>query len=228
MITENRKKATDVRPETVQKPPEPVADRTDGQAQQNEKTPFPPFRRELDEYLFRQGTAHRAWEYLGAQEEGDQIVFRVWAPHAVQVALVGSFCGWENGIPMQRAGESGLYVLALPQERVPDGALYKYRILGRDGNFHMKADPYGQSMEAPPGTATVFARRKAYPWNDRGWLAQRRRHAASGRKYPINIYEIHLGSWMRRPDGSHLGYRELADQLAPYLKQMGYTHVCLR
>ncbi len=225
MITENRKKATDVRPETVQKPPEPVADRTDGQAQQNEKTPFPPFRRELDEYLFRQGTAHRAWEYLGAQEEGDQIVFRVWAPHAVQVALVGSFCDWENGIPMQRAGESGLYVLALPQERVPDGALYKYRILGRDGNFHMKADPYGQSMEAPPGTATVFARRKAYPWNDRGWLAQRRRHAASGRKYPINIYEIHLGSWMRRPDGSHLGYRELADQLAPYLKQMGYTHV---
>lgn len=140
MITENRKKATDVRPETVQKPPEPVADRTDGQAQQNEKTPFPPFRRELDEYLFRQGTAHRAWEYLGAQEEGDQIVFRVWAPHAVQVALVGSFCDWENGIPMQRAGESGLYVLALPQERVPDGALYKYRILGRDGNFHMKAD----------------------------------------------------------------------------------------
>ena len=225
MITKNRKKATDVRPETVQKPPEPVADRTDGQAQQNEKTPFPPFRRELDEYLFRQGTAHRAWEYLGAQEEGDQIVFRVWAPHAVQVALVGSFCDWENGIPMQRAGESGLYVLALPQERVPDGALYKYRILGRDGNFHMKADPYGQSMEAPPGTATVFARRKAYPWNDRGWLAQRRRHAASGRRYPINIYEIHLGSWMRRPDGSHLGYRELADQLAPYLKQMGYTHV---
>ena len=104
MITENRKKATDVRPETGQKPPEPVADRTDGQAQQNEKTPFPPFRRELDEYLFRQGTAHRAWEYLGAQEEGDQIVFRVWAPHAVQVALVGSFCDWENGIPMQRAG----------------------------------------------------------------------------------------------------------------------------
>ncbi len=106
MITENRKKATDVRPETVQKPPEPVADRTDGQAQQNEKTPFPPFRRELDEYLFRQGTAHRAWEYLGAQEEGDQIVFRVWAPHAVQVALVGSFCDWENGIPMQRAGRA--------------------------------------------------------------------------------------------------------------------------
>ena len=225
MITENRKKATDVRPETVQKPPEPVADRTDGQARQNEKTPFPPFRRELDEYLFRQGTAHRAWEYLGAHEEEGQVVFRVWAPHAVQVALVGSFCDWENGIPMQRAGESGLYVLALPQERVPDGALYKYRILGRDGNFHMKADPYGRSMEAPPGTATVFARRKAYPWNDRGWLAQRRRHAASGRRYPINIYEIHLGSWMRRPDGSHLGYRELADQLAPYLKQMGYTHV---
>lgn len=183
------------------------------------------YRRDMDEYLFHEGTARRAWEYLGAHEEKGQVVFRVYAPHAQAVAVVGSFCDWEIGRPMKRVNQNGLFLMALPTEQVPDGAIYKYRILGRDGNIYMKADPYGQRMEAPPGTATVFARKTTFPWNDKGWLAQRKRHASSGRKYPLNIYELHLGSWMRREDGSTLSYRETAEELAPYIKQMGYTHV---
>ncbi len=187
--------------------------------------PFPPYRRELDEYLFHEGTAHRAWSYLGAHEENGEVVFRVFAPHAVAVSLVGSFCDWEQGIPMTREGDGGLHFLTLPADRVPDGSLYKYRILGRDGQVYMKADPYGQQMEPPPGTATVFVRPQPYGWNDRGWLSLRDRRAKSGRKYPMNIYEMHLGSWMHREDGTLLSYREIAEELAPYIKQMGYTHV---
>ena len=186
-----------------------------------------PDRRALDEYLFHQGTARHAYTYLGAHTERDRVVFRVWAPHARETAVVGSFCGWDAGLPMQKITDAGLYLLSVPSADVPDGSLYKYRITGRDGQVYYKADPYGQSMECPPTTATVFRAPSAQPfeWHDKGWLAQRRKRAESGRQYPFNIYEIHAGSWKRREDGSPLSYRELGDQLAPYLKQMGYTHV---
>ena len=182
--------------------------------------------RALDEYLFHQGTARHAYDFLGAHEEGERVVFRVWAPHALNVSVVGSFCNdWQAGIPMKRINEQGLWELSVASASVPDGSLYKYRIVAPNGEIHLKADPYGCYMEVPPATATVFIREKSFSWHDKGWLKQRAERSASGRKYPFNIYEMHLGSWKHNENGRPLNYRQLADELAPYLKQMGYTHV---
>ena len=193
---------------------------------------MPPHRRAMDEYLFHQGTARHAWEYLGAHAEPDplnpeaeRIVFRVWAPRARSVSVVGSFTDWQTGVAMTRVTDNGLFLLSLPGEQVPDGGVYKYLIQAPNGNTCLHADPYGRATECPPKTATVFYREKAFPWNDSGWLAQRRARAADGRRYPLNIYEIHMGTWKFREDGTPMSYRETADELAPYLKQMGYTHV---
>ncbi len=200
-------------------------------------TPFPrlsaPHRREFDEFIFHAGDARHAWNYLGAHAESDpavdggeeRVVFRVWAPHARSVSVVGSFTDWEIGIPMAKVTANGLYLLSLPGRRVPDGSTYKYRIEAADAQIYLRADPYGRAMECPPGTATRFIRETPFPWHDAGWLRQREIRAEDGRKYPFNIYELHIGSWKHHPDGTPLSYRELADELAPYIKQMGYTHV---
>ena len=191
-------------------------------------------RRELDEFLFHEGTARRMWTYLGAHVEDEiladgatesRAVFRVWAPHARRVSLVGSFCDWDNGIPMTLVNRNGLYILSLPLEQVPDGSVYKYRIETPDGRVYLRADPYGRAMECPPETATRFLYPRTFEWHDEGWLTQRRERAESGRRYPFSVYEVHAGSWRRHADGTPLSYRELADELAPYAKQMGFTHV---
>ena len=187
-------------------------------------------RRELDEFLFHEGTARHAYTYLGAHAERDAegrewVIFRVWAPRARDVSLVGSFTGWGDGEPMERITEGGIFMLALPGERVPDGGLYKYRVIAADGRVLLHADPYGRAMECPPGTATRFLRACPFEWHDRGWMKLRRSVVTSGHKFPFNIYEIHAGSWKHRHDGSPMSYRELADELAPYIKQMGFTHV---
>ncbi len=207
--------------------------RTDEDIALPTETQAGPHRRASDEYLFHAGNARRAWTYLGAHAESDpaidggreRVVFRVWAPHARSVAVVASFTDWINGIPMARVTENGLFLLSLPGDKVPDGSAYKYRIEAADGQVYLRADPYGRAMECPPLTATRFFREKSYKWHDRGWLDQRDKRAATGQKYPFNIYEVHAGSWKYREDGTPLSWRELADELAPYLKQMGFTHV---
>ena len=195
-----------------------------------EAVPLRPLRRELDEFLFHQGTARHAYTYLGAHAEpgedgNEHIIFRVWAPHAQAVSVVGSFSDWESGLPMTRVTENGIFMLSVPGHRVPDGSVYKYRIVARDGRVLLRADPYGRAMEKPPLTATRFMREKPFIWHDSGFLRQRAKLAATGRKYPCNIYEIHAGSWKYRADGTPMSYHELADELAPYIKQMGFTHV---
>ncbi len=192
-----------------------------------------PHRRELDEYLFHAGKARYAWQYLGAHAVSDpaiqggteQVVFRVWAPHARSVSVVGSFTDWETGVPMERVTDNGLFLLSLPGADVPDGGVYKYRIEAADGRIYLRADPYGQAMECPPETATRFLRNPPFTWHDAGWLSERHAHATDGRHHPFNIYEVHAGSWKHHEDGTPLSYRELANELAPYMKQMGYTHV---
>ena len=111
-----------------------------------------PFRRELDEFLFHEGTARHAYTYLGAHAEvdetgGEQVVFRVWAPHAKAVSVVGSFTDWKQGIPMTRATKNGIFMLTLPGDKVPDGSVYKYRVTAADGRVLLHADPYGRAME---------------------------------------------------------------------------------
>ncbi len=178
-------------------------------------------------YLFHQGTNYHAYTYLGAHREGDRFCFRVWAPNADAVAVCGDFNQWNTeALPMRRITEKGIWEASLPYNEVQNGQNYKYFL--KNGTWaEFKADPYGFRMQKPPETASVILESDGYDWNDDGWMAYRhqkfdRAHVAS---MPVNIYEIHVGSWKRREDGSHLSYVELADELIPYLKQMGYTHV---
>ena len=177
----------------------------------------------IAEYLFHQGTNYRSYEYFGAHRcpEGDA-VFRVLAPNADAVYLVGDHCRWQKGEPMTRLNEGGIFEC---RADVKVGDRYKYVICRREREIY-KADPFAFYSERPPDTASVFFDISGYEWHDGGWLEYRKkRFSGDFYRNPINIYEIHLGSWMRGRDGEPLTYRELAEELAPYVKQMGYTHV---
>ncbi len=181
----------------------------------------------LAPYLFHQGTNYHAYEYLGVHRDGDRVFFRVWAPNAEAVSLCGDFNGWQIGVnPLSRITQGGIWEISLPTDRISDGQTYKYHIRNGGREF-FKADPYGRRMQLPPETASVICDVSPYAWKDDGWLRYRRgrfdrAHVCS---QPINIYEVHPGSWQRHDDGSYLSYRELADELSVYVKQMGYTHV---
>ena len=178
-------------------------------------------------YLFHQGTNFHAYEYLGVHFEGAFVTFRVWAPNAEFVSVCGDFNGWNREAdPMKRITEGGVWELKLPKERVGVGQCYKYCIRNR-GREVLKADPYGFSMQRPPETASLICDINGYTWRDEGWLTYRKTHfnRANYLSQPLNIYEVHLGSWKKHADGSYYSYAELAGDLAPYLKQMGYTHI---
>ncbi len=183
-----------------------------------------PNQSELADFLFHQGTNFHAGEYLGAHPLKEGYVFRVWAPNAKAVFVVGDFCDWHKGIPMCRITKAGIWEAQVPT--ACEDMLYKFRIVTQDGRVLYKADPYAGAFELPPATASRLFRSR-YQWRDQSWLAFRKRAMANNkfRHQPINIYELHLGSWMRHEDGSYLSYAEIARELAPYLKQMGYTHV---
>lgn len=180
---------------------------------------------DLPLYLFHQGTNYQCYDYLGAHlTPSGEAVFRVWAPHAGAVFLVGDFNGWGDGDPMTRVSEGGVFEITLPAGRAAPGALYKYKLQTPNG-VRYKADPYAFSCQKPPETASVFFDLSGYAWRDASWMAYREKAMADPYAAPINIYEVHLGSFKRHGDGSVLSYRELADDLIPYVKQMGYTHV---
>ena len=180
-----------------------------------------------DLYLFGAGRLHQAYLSLGAQPmtlEGVQGVrFAVWAPNAERVSLVGDFNRWDGRVhPLQSRGASGVWELFFPG--LGAGTLYKYEIRNRaSGAVVVKTDPYAQSFELRPATASRINHSARYAWSDGDWLERRARtdwlHA------PVNIYEVHAGSWRRHPDGRTYSYRELADALIPYAADMGYTHV---
>ena len=169
------------------------------------------------------GEEIRAFEWLGAHKEKENIIFRVWAPNADEVYLVGSFNEWKKTCPMTRIG--GLWSVSLALNEVSDGDIYKYLIVSGEREMY-RSDPYSFKMDAPPHCASAVTDIEGYKWRDGGWMAQRRETAECGiYSQPLNIYEIHLGSWMRKHDGSFLSYGEIAEELASYVKQMGYTHV---
>ncbi len=179
---------------------------------------------EISAYLFHQGTNYRSYEFMGAHREQDEIVFRVWAPNAEQVFLIGDFNGWSDANPMMKVTDGGVWETTLSSALVQDGQGYKYKIYGC-GRVSYKADPYGTHTRTPSETATVIGSLDSYHWRDQGWLAFRKKKSRTFYREPMNIYEIHLGSWKRHGDGSYYSYSEIASELAPYLKQMGYTHV---
>lgn len=181
-------------------------------------------KQEMAPYLFHQGTNYRAYEYLGAHREGDGYVFRVWAPGATEIFVIGSFNGWENSLPMTRVTEGGIWQAETSAAR--EGDMYKYRIVSPHGTAD-KADPYARACEVPPGTASVLCDISGFEWHDEAWLRRRSRTMRRQEFYrqPLNIYELHVGSWRHSAEGLQLSYTELADELIPYVKQMGYTHV---
>ena len=178
-------------------------------------------------YFFHQGTNVRAYDYLGARRVGNRFVFRVWAPNADFVSVCGDFTDWKvDLLPMWRVTENGVWEVSVESIRVRTGDKYKFFI--RNGSRELyKADPYGLSMETPPGTASVICDPDSYVWRDEGWLAYRREHFTreTAHRQPINIYELHAGSWRRHEGGSFFSYTELASELVTYVKQMGYTHI---
>ena len=181
----------------------------------------------LAAYLFHQGTNYHTEDYLGVHACGSEIFFRVWAPNADAVWVCGDFNGWDPySIPMTRITERGIWEVSLPSDRVSDGQNYKYRIQNGYKTV-LKADPYGTRMQIPPETASVICLNETHEWKDAGWMKYRkgkfdRAHVCD---QPLNIYEVHLGSWKRHEDGSYYTYHELADELSVYVKQMGYTHI---
>lgn len=175
-------------------------------------------------YLFHEGSNACAYDYFGAHKTADGVCFRVWAPRAAAVSVVGDFNGWDAAVsPMQPVPDSGgVWEVTLPNIQQYDA--YKYNIVSQAGESLMKSDPYGVHMETRPGTATKYYEVKdCYEWTDEAWIAARGKKNIY--KSPVNIYEMHAGSWKQHADGNFYSYRALADELVPYVKDMGYTHI---
>jgi 1,4-alpha-glucan branching enzyme len=184
---------------------------------------------DYDLHLFAEGTHHRAYERFGAHRvrvgSTTGIHFAVWAPNADRVSVVGDFNGWDGRVhPMRRLVPAGVWELFIPD--LPDGEKYKFEIRTRTGVLLKKSDPFGFAFEAPPQTASVVRDVGSYSWGDADWMAARSGQG-SWLHRPMAIYEVHLGSWARVPeDGNRfLSYRELAAQLVPYVKDLGFTHI---
>ncbi len=172
-------------------------------------------------YLFHEGTNAKAYEYLGSHSEGGSAVFRVWAPNAQWVGVAGDFNGWQAGnAPMQKISD-GVWECRVEGAKRYDA--YKYLITAPDGHSFYKADPYAFHCETRPGTASKFYDLPEFQWSDKAWLKSRKEKDIYSS--PVNIYEVHAGSWQTYADGNNLPYRELADRLVPYVKDMGYTHI---
>ncbi|HET7674654.1 MAG TPA: 1,4-alpha-glucan branching protein GlgB [Gammaproteobacteria bacterium] len=184
---------------------------------------------ELDVHLLAEGNHLRNYERLGAHictmDGVHGTAFAVWAPNARRVSVVGDFCNWDGRrLPMRRRYECGVWELFVPH--VGAGAIYKYEIKGRDGAvLPLKADPYAFYAERRPHTASIVHALGGLEWHDSGWMNARA--SRNARDAPISIYEAHLGSWRRMPEegNRYLGYRELADTLVPYVKDLGFTHI---
>ncbi|MBW3566222.1 MAG: 1,4-alpha-glucan branching protein GlgB [Acidobacteria bacterium] len=181
---------------------------------------------ETDTYLFREGTHGRLYEKLGAiptrRDGADGTLFRVWAPAARSVSVIGDFNEWSpKADPMRSLGEPGVWECFV--EGASRGDRYKFRVKDADrGRAGDKADPFATAAELPPRTASVI-HTSEYSWNDDEWMEKRGPRLE--RDAPISIYEMHPGSWRRNADGSPLGWSDLAEELVPYLTELGFTHL---
>jgi 1,4-alpha-glucan branching enzyme len=188
---------------------------------------FAPTLQGTDLELFASGHHVEAWRMLGAHSSSYDGVagvrFAVWAPNAERVSVVGPFCDWDGRrLPMRVMGSSGVWELFVPGLSI--GELYKFELRNRDtGGVEVKSDPYAFAMEQRPATASVVADSFSYHWRDGEWMQARPSH--DWLHAPLSIYEVHTSSWNRHPDGSFFTYRELAAELLPYVKRLGFTHI---
>jgi 1,4-alpha-glucan branching enzyme len=184
---------------------------------------------DFDKYLMAEGTHERAYEKMGShliELDGVKGVhFAVWAPNARNIYLMGEFNDWHGENHPMHSSDSGVWTLFVPG--LEEYAVYKYRIVAKSGESFDKADPYGFAMEQRPKTASVVVDLDRYQWGDEDWVNHRNEYQSFDK--PIAIYEVHLGSWRKKPDSEwgtrYLTYRELADELIPYVLEMGYTHL---
>ena len=175
---------------------------------------------------FCHGKHYHAYQFLGAhpkkKDKGKGFFFRVWAPAAKAVSVVGDFNEWNpSANPLEKLPVGGIWEGFIPGLKQFD--LYKYAITGSNGNVVLKADPYGFHHETAPGTASKLYDIAGYRWHDTVWMKHRKEQNSFAE--PMNIYEMHLGSWRRYPDGNCFSYEKTAEELIPYLKQMGYSCV---
>lgn len=177
-------------------------------------------------YAFREGTEYRAFRYLGCHAERGGYVFRVWAPGVHKAFVTGEFNDWSDNDPMTKLNGSGIWEGFVSGDRIKKGSLYKYKFLFKEKEIY-KADPFCAYAGVYPETASRVYPMGEYEWRDKAWLAWRKKKYSNNgaRKNPVNIYEIHVPSCKKAPDGGIMSYKRLADDLAPYLLQMGYTHV---
>jgi 1,4-alpha-glucan branching enzyme len=203
---------------------------------------------DFDLHLFAEGNHHRIYEKLGAHltilDGVEGIYFAVWAPNARNVSVLGNFNHWDGRKHQMRRGRTGIWELFIPELEV--GVHYKYEIKNADGHIYEKSDPFGFQQEVRPKTASIVTDLDAYHWNDAAWMEKRRQ--TDSLSHPISVYELHLGSWMHaasaelphlangetgtpvivselKPGARFLTYRELAERLIPYVKNLGFTHI---
>ena len=197
---------------------------------------------DLDYYLFGQGNHHKIYDKLGAHPvDFDGIAgvyFAVWAPNAHEVAVVGDFNQWNAQTHVMSPVQGGIWELFIPGLTV--GETYKYALKNQHNHCFYKTDPYGYQQELRPATASIVTDLSTYTWHDQDWLEKRTQNKPEN--LPISVYEVHLGSWLHnsldspatqgatipvpeKPGARYLNYRELADKLIPYVKEMGYTHI---
>lgn len=187
------------------------------------------FMTEVDTYLFGKGTHYEIYNKMGAhvaEKKGvSGVYFSVWAPAAKEIFVVGDFNSWNAyGYDMKPISDGGVYELFVPGAKA--GQLYKFLIRTKEGEMLYKADPYANAAQLRPETASVVTDLSHFEWTDSKWIEKKK--VEHHLKSPLSIYEVHLGSWKRKDDGSEEGfynYREIAPELAKYVKDMGYTHV---
>jgi 1,4-alpha-glucan branching enzyme len=188
---------------------------------------FGPVLGPMDDYYIGEGTHLRLFDKLGAHaiefEGVSGVHFAVWAPNARRVSVVGAFNEWDGRRhPMRNRSETGIWEVFIPA--VGPGTVYKFEIVGPDGKLlPLKADPFARQSELRPKTASVVADPTPFEWSDAKYIENRSKK--DWRRTPISIYEVHLGSWRKRADGSFMSYEQFAEQLIPYAKDMGFTHI---
>jgi 1,4-alpha-glucan branching enzyme len=188
---------------------------------------FGPVLGPMDDYYMGEGSHLRLFNRLGAHEMEFEGIhgthFAVWAPNAQRVSVVGPFNNWDGRLhPMRNRFDHGIWEVFIPI--LGTGTLYKYEIVGRDGQVQpLKADPFARQSEMRPKTASVVPDPTPFTWSDEKYMEER--SLKDWRRTPMSIYEVHLGSWRRRPDGGFLSYDQLAEQLVPYAADMGFTHL---
>ncbi len=183
-----------------------------------------------DQELFHSGENYRAYNYMGAHKEHrdgvDGVMFRTWAPNAKSVSVVGTFNNWDRNAHRMNwtsvDGYNGIWECFIA-DIVGDYSIYKYSIETHDGNCMLKCDPYAFHYETRPNNSSVFVDINGYEWHDNEWQKEKSKHESYSS--PMNIYELHAGSWKKYADGNYFSYSKLADELIPYVKDMGYTHI---